>query len=293
MFTRTIPFHRASAVWQKCQLKLTSLQHNKYLFPASIAAGLLTGSIMYLSSSPAYASESPNPPHYPWSHQGWYSGFDSAALRRGFEVYRQVCSTCHSLEHKSYRELVGVTHTEEHAKAIARSIEVTDGPNDQGEMFQRPGKLFDRIPKPYPNEEYGRFINNGAYPPDLSLIVLGRHYGEDYVFSILTGYHDAPDGVALREGLHYNVYFPGNAIAMAKPLSDGIVEFEDDTPSTESQAAKDVVTFLSWCAQPEYDERKRNGMKIACAFVLISVITGYHKRFWWAPLKTRRITYSR
>jgi ubiquinol-cytochrome c reductase cytochrome c1 subunit len=172
------------------------------------------------------------PPHYPWPHDGYFSSFDTAALRRGFEVYRQVCSTCHSLEFKSYRELIGVTHTEEQAKALARSVEVTDGPNDSGEMFTRPGKLFDKFPKPYPNEEYARFINGGAVPPDLSLMVLARHDGENYVFSLLTGYHPTPAGLTLRDGLHYNVYFPGNAISMAKPISDGQVEFEDGKSSS-------------------------------------------------------------
>lgn len=197
------------------------------------------------------------------------------------------------MQYKSYRQLVGVTHTEEQAKAIARSIEVTDGPNDSGEMFTRTGKLFDRFPSPYPNEEYARFINNGANPPDLTLIVLGRHHGEDYVFSLLNGYHEAPAGLQLRDGLHYNVYFPGNAIGMAKPLADGIVEYEDNTPVTESQMAKDVSTFLTWCSMPEQDERKKSGVKLTLALAVLTGLMGYHKRFLWAPLKSRRITYSR
>lgn len=240
-----------------------------------------------------HASEAPEAPHYPWSHRGYFSALDTASLRRGFEVYRQVCSTCHSMQYKAYRHLVGVTHTEEQAKALARSIEVTDGPNDQGEMFQRPGKLFDHFPAPYPNEEYARFINNGAIPPDLSLIVLGRHHGEDYVFSVLTGYHDTPAGLTLRDGLHYNVYFPGNAIGMAKPIADGIVEYEDGTPATESQMAKDVSTFLTWCSMPEHDERKKSGVKLVLGLTVLTAIIGYHKRFVWAPIKTRRVTYAK
>lgn len=197
------------------------------------------------------------------------SGFVSLcyvrSIRRGFEVYRQVCSTCHSMQYKSYRQLVGVSHTEEQAKAIARSVEVKDGPNEQGEMFTRPGKLFDHFPSPYPNEEYAAFINGGAIPPDLTLVVLGRPGGEDYVFSLLNGYKPAPAGLSLRDGLHYNIYFPGNAISMAKPLTDGQVEWEDDTPATETQMAKDVTTFLSWAAQPEHDERKLSGAKFVTA----------------------------
>ena len=256
-----------------------------------VTAGVAHAGWSSSSSSTVHASDAPHPPHYAWSHSGFYSSYDSASVRRGFEVYRQVCSTCHSLQYKAYRELVGVSHTEEQAKALARSIEVTDGPNDEGEMFQRPGKLFDHLPKPYPNEEYARFINNGAVPPDLSLVVLGRHGGEDYVFSLLTGYQSPPHGLQLRTGLHYNVYFPGNAIGMAKPISDGIVEFEDGTPATESQMAKDVATFLTWCASPEQDERKRNGVKLVLLFVALTALMGYQKRLIWAPYKTRRVSY--
>lgn len=129
-------------------------------------------------------------------------------------MYRQVCSTCHSLEYIHYRNLVGATHTEEQAKALAQSIEVTDGPNEDGEMFDRPGKLSDRLPKPYANEEAGRSANNGALPPDLSLITKARPYGEDYIFALLTGYSDPPAGFALRPGLYYNRYFAGGAIGM-------------------------------------------------------------------------------
>jgi len=188
---------------------------------------------------------------------------------------------------------LGVTHTEEQAKALARSVEVQDGPNAEGEMFIRPGKLFDHFPSPYPNEEYARYINNGAVPPDLSLIVLGRHGGEDYVFNLLTGYHEPPEGIALRDGLHYNTYYPGNAIAMAKPISDGIVEYEDGTLATESQMAKDVSTFLTWCSSPEQDERKKNGVQLGVALAVLALVVGYQKRLTWAPLKTMRISYTR
>lgn len=204
-----------------------------------------------------------------------------------------MCSTCHSLQYRAYRQLVGVTHTEEQAKALARTIEVTDGPNDEGEMFQRPGKLFDHFPSPYPNEEYARFINGGAVPPDLSLVVLGRPGGEDYVFSLLNGYKEPPAGLALREGLAYNVYFPGNAISMQKPLNDGQVEYEDDTPATESQMAKDVATFLTWASSPEQDKRKLDGAKLVCGVGLAALLVGYQKRMFWSLIKNKRISYPR
>jgi ubiquinol-cytochrome c reductase cytochrome c1 subunit len=187
------------------------------------------------------------------------------SLRRGFEVYRQVCSSCHSLQYRCYRHLVGVSHTEEQAKALAASVQVKDGPNDAGEYFMRPGKLFDAFPSPYANEEMARSMNGGAAPPDLSLMVLARPGGEDYVMALLNGYQEPPAGLTLRDGLNYNVYFPGNAISMAKPLNDGAVEYEDGTPATVTQMAKDVVTFLTWTASPELDERKKDGMKMLTA----------------------------
>ncbi|EOY26566.1 Cytochrome c1-1, heme protein, mitochondrial isoform 2, partial [Theobroma cacao] len=175
-------------------------------------------------------------PNYPWPHEGILSSYDHASrIRRGHQVYQQVCASCHSMSLISYRDLVGVAYTEEETKAMAAEIEVVDGPNDEGEMFTRPGKLSDRFPQPYANEQAARFANGGAYPPDLSLITKARHNGQNYVFALLTGYHDPPAGVSIREGLHYNPYFPGGAIAMPKMLNDGAVEYEDGTPATEAQ----------------------------------------------------------
>ena len=136
-------------------------------------------------------------------------------------------------------------------------VQVQDGPNDQGKMFMRPGKISDAIPSPYPNEEAARFANNGALPPDLSYIVLARHGGEDYVFSLLTGYQDAPAGFLVGEGQHFNPVFPGGAISMAQSLFDEAAEYSDGTPPVASQLAKDVSTFLAWCSQPEHDQRKK------------------------------------
>ncbi|KAK6773496.1 hypothetical protein RDI58_028734 [Solanum bulbocastanum] len=195
-------------------------------------------------------------PSYPWPHEGILSSYDHASIRRGHQVYQQVCASCHSMSLISYRDLVGVAYTEEETKAMAAEIEVVDGPNDEGEMFTRPGKLSDRFPQPYANEAAARFANGGAYPPDLSLITKARHNGQNYVFALLTGYRDPPAGVSIREGLHYNPYFPGGAIAMPKMLNDGAVEYEDGIPATEAQMGKDVVSFLSWAAEPEMEERK-------------------------------------
>ena len=187
-------------------------------------------------------------PHHHWNHTGYLAAYDCASIRRGFQVYRQVCATCHSVERTCWRNLVNVTHTESELKALAEEVEYVDGPNDEGEMFERPGKLTDPLPKPYANDEAGRAANGGALPPDLSLMVKARHSGLDYVFSLLTGYCDAPAGKAMPAGLYYNPYFPGGAISMPPPLMDGQVEYEDGTPATVTQMAKDVSVFLNWSA---------------------------------------------
>jgi ubiquinol-cytochrome c reductase cytochrome c1 subunit len=229
---------------------------------------------------------------YGWSHHGPLSSYDYASIRRGFQVYRQVCAACHSVDRVAFRSLVGVTHTEEQMKKIAESYELVDGPNDAGEMFERPGKLSDQIPGPYKNEEEGRAANNGAYPPDLSLMVKARHDGIDYIVGLLTGYVPSPAGKSMLPGLYYNPYFPGGAIAMPKPLNDGQVEYEDGTPATETQMAKDVATFLAWASEPEHDERKRGAMEFMLALAFGLALTGFYKRFRWSIHKTSKISYT-
>ncbi|KAJ4974699.1 hypothetical protein NE237_007873 [Protea cynaroides] len=228
-------------------------------------------------------------PSYPWPHNGILSSYDHASIRRGHQVYQQVCASCHSMSLLSFRDLVGVAYTEEETKAMAAEIEVVDGPNDEGEMFTRPGKLSDRFPQPYSNEQAARFANGGAYPPDLSLITKARHNGQNYVFALLTGYRDPPAGVSIREGLHYNPYFPGGAIAMPKMLIDGAVEYEDGTPATESQMGKDVVSFLSWAAEPEMEERKLMGFKWIFVLSLALLQAGYYRRLKWSVVKSRKL----
>ncbi|XP_061689872.1 cytochrome c1, heme protein, mitochondrial [Syngnathoides biaculeatus] len=232
-----------------------------------------------------------HPPTYPWSHAGPLSSLDHASIRRGYQVYKQVCSACHSMEYLAFRNLVGVSHTEEEAKVIAEEVEVVDGPDETGEMFTRPGKLSDYFPKPYANPEAARAANNGALPPDLSYIVNARHGGEDYVFSLLTGYCEPPAGVAVREGLYYNPYFPGQAIGMAPPIYNEILEYDDGTPATMSQVAKDVCTFLRWAAEPEHDQRKRMGLKLLMGSAILVPLLYYMKRHRWAVLKSRKIAY--
>lgn len=256
-----------------------------------VAAGI--SAAFYTKNNSVHCSGEDHIPslNYGWNHQGALASYDYASIRRGFQVYRQVCASCHSVNKIPFRTLIGVTHDEAAAKKIAESYEVVDGPNDIGEMFVRPGKLSDTIPGPYRNEEEARAANNGAYPPDLSLMVKARHYGVDYIFALLTGYVDAPAGKAMLPGLHYNPYFPGGAIAMAKQLTDGQVDYEDGTPATESQMAKDVGAFLAWTAEPEHDDRKLNGLQFLVAVGTAVIITGFYKRFRWSIYKTRKISY--
>jgi len=243
-------------------------------------------------SKPLLASDALTPPTYAWNFTGMFDSFDAASLRRGFEVYRNVCATCHSLRYIHYRELVGVSHTQEQAKALAQSVMVKDGPNDQGEMFERKGRLADALPAPYPNEEAARYSNGGAYPPDLSLITKARPHFENYLFSLLTGYRDAPHGVNLRSGLYFNPYMPGGNIAMPPPLSDELVDYEDGTPATVSQMAKDVTQFLSWAAEPESDIRKKRGIWELALFGTLGCLAVYGKRFKWNIYKTQKISYT-
>jgi ubiquinol-cytochrome c reductase cytochrome c1 subunit len=231
-------------------------------------------------------------PALPWSHNGHLDSLDHASIRRGYQVYKQVCSACHSLRFIAYRNLVGVSHTEVEAKGEASEVMVTDGPNEAGDMFQRPGKLADYLPKPYANDNAAAAANNGAIPPDLSYIALARHGGENYVYHLLTSYCDPPAGIELREGQNFNPYFPGGAIGMAAPIYNEIIEYDDGTPATQSQLAKDVCTFLTWTASPEHDLRKKMSIKV---LMLLSITTGilfYIKRHRWTVLKSRKLVYN-
>ncbi|CAH1778783.1 unnamed protein product [Owenia fusiformis] len=257
----------------------------------ALAAGG-TGMAIALNSTVTAGELVLHPPKLPWSHSGPLDSFDHGSIRRGYEVYKQVCSACHSLNYINYRNLVGISHTEDEAKAEAQEALVTDGPNEAGEMFQRPGKLSDPMPNPYPNEEAARAANNGAYPPDLSFITSARHGKEDYVYHLLTCYcDDVPAGVNLGEGQYFNPYFPGGAISMAKALYNEIIEYEDGTPATTPQLAKDVCTFLKWCAEPEHDRRKKLGIKCIMLFSMLSVAIYYMKRHKFTVIKSRKIEY--
>jgi len=260
---------------------------------AAVAGPIALAGIFSMKNNNAKCNEDAiHPLDYGWTQDGNFSSMDYKSVRRGYQVYRQVCASCHSLELRAFRHLVGVTHDEAAMKKVAESYTVEDGPNDIGEMFERPGKLFDHFPSPYKNEEQGRASNNGAYPPDLSLMAKARHNGKDYIVALLTGYVEAPAGKPMLPGLHYNPYFPGGAIAMAKQLTDGQLEYEDGTPATETQMAKDVANFLQWAAEPEHDYRKKSGAQFLALLLAGGILAGYTKRLRWAIHKTGKTSYT-
>lgn len=262
---------------------------------ALAAIGVGTGGaagLLYALDESVKADIGLHPTKLPWSHSGLFDSLDHQSIRRGYEVYKQVCAACHSMKFVAFRNLVGVSHTMEEVKAIAAEFNIRDGPNDKGDMFERPGKLSDYFPSPYPNPEAAAAANNGAIPPDLSFMALARHGGENYVYHLLNGYCDAPAGVELREGQHFNPYMQGGAISMAPPLYNEIIEYEDGTPATQSQLAKDVCTFLVWTASPETDARKRLAIKVTFIFGILIPISWYIKRHKWSVLKSRKIVYT-
>ena len=235
-----------------------------------------------MSSQPAHsAGGGEHIPEQSWSFDGVFGTYDRASLQRGFQVYKQVCATCHSMEKLYYRNLSALGYNEAELKAIAAEYTVMDGPNDEGEMFERVALPSDPFISPFPNKKAAEYANNGAYPPDFSLIALAKHGGPDYLYAVLTGYEDAPAHMELLPGQYYNKYKDGHIIAMAPPLSDGLVEYGDGSPQTVSQYAKDVSHFLAWAASPELETRKQTGIKVFLfLLVFAGVMYAYKKKVW-------------
>ncbi len=219
-----------------------------------------------------------------WSFKGYFGKFDRASLQRGYQVYAEVCASCHSMKYLSYRNLAeegGPEFSKEQAKAIAANFEVTDGPNDDGDMFVRPAKLSDKFVNPYQNDKEAMASNGGAYPPDMSVLVKARSGGADYIYSLLLGYEDPPSNVILDDGVYYNKYMYGNMIRMPNPLSDGLIEYNDGTEATEEQMAKDLVTFLAWAAEPHLEARHKIGFKAIVYLIILSILAYFSmKRLW-------------
>jgi ubiquinol-cytochrome c reductase cytochrome c1 subunit len=230
--------------------------------------------------------ETPVPPHQEWPFSGVFGTYDKAQLQRGLQVYKEVCSTCHALVHLYYRDLTQLGYTEDQVKAFAAQFQVTDGPDDSGQMFQRAARPSDPFVKPFPNDQAARAALNGALPPDLSLIVKARDGGPDYVFAILTGFKETPpDGFKMNPNMYYNVYFAGHQIAMPPPLTtDGQVKFADGAPSTIPDMARDVTAFLAWASEPTLDERHYMGFKVIFFLVITTGIFYAAKRKIWSRL---------
>ena len=244
---------------------------------AAVALALATGA--------ASAAEGPKLPAQDWSFDGIFGTYDRAELRRGVQVYNEVCASCHGLKLVAYRNLGAVGFSADEIKAIAAEFEVTDGPNDDGDMFTRPARPADRFASPFANAQAARAANNGALPPDLSVITKARKGGGDYIYALMSGYlEEPPADFELADGMYYNKVFPGHQIAMSPPLGDDAVEYTDGTQATTAQMAKDVTTFLVWAAEPEMEERKRLGIKVMLFLLVLTGLLYALKRKIWSDL---------
>jgi ubiquinol-cytochrome c reductase cytochrome b/c1 subunit len=263
----------------------------------------VAGALFAGSTQSALAEQQDTPPSLKWSFAGPFGKYDRGSLQRGLKIYKEVCSNCHGLSYIAFRNLAdpgGPGYSAAQAAAFASEYKIKDGPNDQGEMFERPGRPADYFPSPFPNEQAARVANGGGLPPDLSLIAKARSYergfpwfifdffsqfqeqGPNYIAAVLQGYQKTPPGVTIPEGNYYNKYFPGHAIKMPQPLSDGQVTFDDGSPATLPQYAKDIATFLMWAAEPQMEARKRLGLQV---FVILIIFTGlmyFTKKKVWA-----------
>jgi ubiquinol-cytochrome c reductase cytochrome c1 subunit len=270
---------------------------------------LVAAALLGLSAPALAAGETPVPPQLKWTFQGPFGKFDRAQLQRGFKVYREVCASCHSLSYVSFRNLSqpgGPEFSEAQVKALAAEYKVQDGPNDAGDMFERPGRAADRFPSPFANEQAAAAANGGKAPPDLSLMPKARTYergfpwfildvfrqysenGADYVTALLNGYEEPPAGTQVPAGGHYNHYYPGHIIAMPKPLSDGQVEYpktengQPQVPETVDQYARDVTAFLTWTAEPHLEQRKRLGFQVMLFLLVLAGLLYFTKKKIWA-----------
>jgi ubiquinol-cytochrome c reductase cytochrome b/c1 subunit len=255
----------------------------------------------------AQEHDTPQPTRQSWTFWGPLGKFDRGQLQRGFKVYREVCSTCHGMTLLSFRNLSepgGPEFSKEQVDAIAADwpFKVQDGPNDQGEMFDRTPRAGDRFPAPFPNEQAAR-ARYGGFPVDQSVIAKARGYergfpwflldaviqyqehGVDYIVALLQGYGDPPQGVTIQSGLYYNKFFPGNAIAMPPPLTDGRVDYTDGSPATVAQYSKDVSAFLMWAAEPHLEARKRLGMQVMVFLIILALLMYFTKKRVWKTLE--------
>jgi len=233
-----------------------------------------------------------HPPHLHWPHEYLWHSYDAKSIRRGYEVYKSVCQSCHGCFTVAYRMLRNVCMTPEEAKAEAKTFMHMDGPDDEGKMFERPGKTADYLKQPYANKQEAAYANGGKAPPDLGVIVHSRHGYENYIFALLTGYQEPPAGFQLDEGLHFNPYFRGGALAMPPPIYNEVLEYADGTPATKSQVAKDVTCFLRFAAEPWHDERKKMGLRVMVLVGLMAVTVALGFRKMATSVQQSRVQFA-
>ena len=247
--------------------------------------------LLFLTSlSLAKSAEKVDPIKTDWSFKGITGKFDRASLQRGYQVYTEVCASCHSMNLLSYRNLGekgGPEFSVDQVKAIAANFEVTDGPNNDGEMFTRPGRPSDKFVSPYPNVQAAIAANGETYPPDMSVLVKARKGGADYIYSVLMGYEDPPEGFELDDGVYYNKYMDGQKIKMSKPIADDIVTYLDGTKATESQIAKDVTTFLAWSAEPHLESRHKMGVKVIIFLIIFTLLVYLSMKRLWSRIDSK------
>lgn len=259
----------------------------RLVVPAMLVGAVIAAAVLAQPAQPARAQTAedgaPPLPDVSWSFEGPFGTFDRAALQRGFQIYSQVCSNCHSMNLLTYDDLVGpngLGYSEAEAKAIAARKQVADIGKD-GQPVKRLARPSDHFVAPFPNENAARTANNGAVPPDLSDIIKARNGGPRYVYGILTGFREAPKGYEMRSGMNYNLYFPGHQIAMPPPLQDNTVQYSDGTKATLDREAHDVVTFLTWASDPMMEQRKRTGAKVILFLLAMTgVLYGAKRRVW-------------
>jgi ubiquinol-cytochrome c reductase cytochrome c1 subunit len=234
----------------------------------------------------ASSAEAMHPKHLNWEFDGFFGSFDRQSIQRGYQVYKEVCASCHSMHFIAYRHLQDIGFTEDEVKQVASEYMVMDGPDDNGDMFERPALPSDRFVAPFANEQAARAANGGALPPDLSLIVKARHSGPDYVYSLLNGYAEAPDDFVMTEGKYYNPYFAGMQISMPPPLyDDDAVEYNDGTAATKEQMAIDLVNFLQFAAEPETEVRKQMGIKVIIFLAIMTLLFVVAKKLLWNKIE--------
>ena len=245
--------------------------------------------IIIVSANNSVAAESLDLLKNKWSFEGFFGTFDRASLRRGYQVYNEVCSSCHSMQLLSYRNLSekgGPEFPLEYVKNIAASFEIIDGPNNEGEMFFRPGRLSDKFVKPYPNIRAAEAANGGAYPPDMSVLVKARQGGANYIYSILLGYDNPPEDFIFEDGVYYNKYMPGNNIKMPNALSDGLLDYADGTEATVQQMAKDVTSFLTWASEPSLEARHKIGFKVILYLIILAFLVYLSMKKLWSRIES-------